>query len=162
MTTLCLVGCCKRKLHHAAPARDLYCSPLFHLCRTWAERNANAWAILSACYGVVPPDAIIEPYDTTIAERRPFDQPTLSRKEFGTWLYAQVQAWRAPYATPTQGPTLVILAGKNYWHWLTDRLDFSVPLDGLGIGERLQWLKQQTTIAAAERKAHWPGASLFS
>lgn len=161
MTTVCLVGCCKTKLRHAAPARELYCSPLFRLCRAWAERHADAWAILSARYGVVRPDNVIEPYDTTIAQRRPFGQPPLSPKDFGTWLYAQVQAWRTRYATPAQAPRLVILAGKSYWRWLVDRLDFDVPLDGLGIGERIWWLQRQTGARFNGRDERQATPSLF-
>ncbi len=151
MPVLCLVGCCKTKRRHRAPAKELYCSPLFRLCRAWAEQHADAWAILSAHYGVVRPDMEIEPYDTTIAQRRPFGQPPLSRKDFGNWLYSHVQAWRSRYATPTEGPRLVILAGKPYWACLVGRLEFTVPLDGLGIGQRLRWLKQQT----APRQKQW-------
>ena len=124
--TVCLVGCSKAKLRHPAPAQDLYCSPLFQLCRRWAEQHADAWAILSAHHGLVLPDQVIQPYDTTIAQRRPFGQQPLSPREFGGWLYGQVQAWRARYATPSQGPVLIILAGKEYWRWLVEyRLEFS-------------------------------------
>jgi len=146
MTILCLVGCCKTKRARAAPAKELYCSHLFRLCRQWAEQNADAWAILSAHYGVVEPDTVIEPYDTTIAQRRPFGQPPLTPEEFGIWLNAHVQSWLCRYVTRSQVPELIILAGKDYWTWLSNRsLPFSVPLDGLGIGERLRWLKQRTT-----------------
>lgn len=143
--TLCLVGCSKTKLRRAAPARELYCSALFRLCRRWAEQHADAWAILSAHHGLVEPHEVIEPYDTTVAQRRPYGGPPLSPKEFGFWLYAQVQAWRSRYAMPPRAPRLIVLAGRDYWRWLVEhRLEIHVPLDGLGIGERLRWLKQQT------------------
>jgi hypothetical protein len=146
--TLCLVGCGKRKLRHAAPAKDLYCSALFHLSRKWAELHADAWAVQSARYGVVEPDKVIEPYDTTITDRSPFGRPRLTPKEIGTWLYASVQAWRSRFATATQAPALVILAGRDYWQWLIGRrVAFGTPLDGRGIGERLRWLKQHAAEA---------------
>lgn len=142
---LCLVGCCKAKLRHPAPAQDLYCSALFRLCRRWAEQHTNVWAILSAYHGVVRPEEVIEPYEATIAQRRPFGGPALSPREFGGWLYAHVQAWRSRHVTPSQVPRLVVLAGKEYWRWLPEHgLNVETPLDGLGIGERLRWLKQQT------------------
>jgi hypothetical protein len=99
------------------------------------------WAILSAQHGVVEPDEVIAPYDTPISARQPFGGPRLSPKEFDTWLYAHVQAWRSQYV-PAR---LVVLAGRAYWQCLVERgLEVCTPLDGLGIGERLRWLKRQT------------------
>jgi hypothetical protein len=144
MITLCLVGCCKTKLAHAAPARELYCSPLFRLSRQWAEENADAWAILSAYYGVVRPEEVISPYDVTIRQRSPRGQTRLSPTEFETWLYAQVQAWRAQYLRPRQSSRLVLLAGKEYWCWLANRkMSLAIPLDGMSIGARIRWLQQE-------------------
>jgi hypothetical protein len=151
VTTLCLVGCSKRKLCHPAPANDLYRSTLFRLSRQWAELHADAWAILSARYGVVDPDAVIEPYDTTVADRTPFGMARLTPKEFGFWLYASVQAWRSRFATANQAPALVVLAGRDYWRWLVEhRLPLNTPLDGLGIGQRLHWLKEQIAAHAGD------------
>jgi hypothetical protein len=153
MTTICLVGCSKRKLSYAAPAKDLYRSTLFQLSRRWAELYADAWAILSARYGVVDPEKVIEPYDTTIADRSPFGQERLTVKEFGFWLYAGVQAWRSQFFTANQTPRLVVLAGRDYWSCLvTHRLSVTAPLDGLSIGPRLQWLKRQIAEHATKSR----------
>ena len=70
-----LVGCVKSKLAHAAPAADLYVSPLFRGRRAFVEKSCGRWFILSALYGVARPDAVLEPYDATLndasrAERR--------------------------------------------------------------------------------------------
>jgi hypothetical protein len=154
MTTLCLVGCCRTKLRQAAPAKELYVSPLFRLCRLWAERNADAWAVLSAYHGVVEPDAVIEPYDITIRQQRPYGQAPLSAQEFQTWLCASVQRWRCQYVHASQTPKLIVLAGKDYWRWLKASFAFTVPLDGLGIGERLQRLQEQ--LARKEDVARVP------
>jgi hypothetical protein len=94
---------------------------------------------------VVKPDQVIEPYDATVADRRPFGGPPLSPREFDHWLYAHVQAWRCRYVTAQDVPRLVVLAGREYWHCLAEHgLEVCVPLDGLPIGRRLHWLKQQT------------------
>jgi hypothetical protein len=149
---LCLIGCCKKKLPHAAPARELYCSPLFRLCLAWAQQHADAWAILSARYGIVRPDEVIGPYDNTIAQRRPFGGKPLTPPEYDGWMYGHAQArFICHYATPTQQPRLIVLAGKDYWRGLVAHgLKVETPLDGLGIGERLRWLKQQTATARPE------------
>jgi len=60
---LILVGCGARKLAHAAPAKDLYTGPLFRAARAYAEAHADAWYVLSAKYGLVHPDRVIEPYN---------------------------------------------------------------------------------------------------
>jgi hypothetical protein len=144
------VGCSKNKLPHAAPAGELYCSPLFRACRRWAERNCDVWAILSARHGVVTPDKVLEPYNTRLADRRPHGvNPPLNRQEMWHWLYAAVQAWRCQYAAPTRAAPLVILAGKDYWEPLAGRMPFEIPLDGLGIGDRLKWLKVATAVKEA-------------
>jgi hypothetical protein len=137
-TVLCLVGCSKTKLSRPAPARELYCSPLFQLSRRWAKRHATAWAILSARHGVVAPEKVLEPYDARAGGSG------LGSRLFRGWLYAAVQAWICRWASRYQYPPLVILAGKDYWECLAGRIPFTVPLDGLGIGRRLRWLKEQT------------------
>jgi hypothetical protein len=158
---LCLVGCSKTKLGHPAPARELYCSPLFRLCRAWAERHADTWAILSARHGVVAPDEVLAPYQGTLAERRPFGGHPLSPAEYGRWLYAHVQAWRSRYVTPAQVPRLVVLAGNGYWQPLSEHgLVVEAPLEGLGIGERLRWLKRQLSPGNPTRKTP-PGQLLL-
>lgn len=60
-----LVSCCKKKLDHAAPAKDLYQSPLFRLSVRWLNHPGRvaAWGILSAKHGLVLPDQVLEPYD---------------------------------------------------------------------------------------------------
>ena len=65
-----LIACCKTKLDHSAPARDLYCSPLFRASRDWISvpGRVNAWAILSARHGLVMPDTVLDPYEQCLAD----------------------------------------------------------------------------------------------
>jgi hypothetical protein len=121
------------------------------------------WAVLSARHGVVEPDEVIAPYDTTVGDRRPFGGPRLSPGEFDTWLYAHVQAWRSRYATSTSSPRLVVLAGRAYSRCLVQRgLEFCAPLDGLGIGERLRWLQRQTARSPRREDRPRGQPSLFT
>lgn len=143
--TVCLIGCCKGKAKLPCAAKDLYRSPLFRLCRRWAEANADAWFVLSAKLGCVRPEQTIEPYDRTVRERRPFNQAhPLRPADYATWMYASVQAQICQYATPGQAPRLIVLAGKDYWQLLAGRYEMELPLDGMGVGERLRWLKERT------------------
>ena len=57
---------------------------------------------------------------------------------------------------------LVVLAGQDYWRCLAERgLEIVAPLDGLGIGQRLRWLKQHTAagLVPGDRQSESP--SLF-
>ena len=64
--TLLITGCCKEKLDHPAPAKDLYQGRLFKLVKTYTETNQFDWVIISAEYGLVTPEQVLEPYDTQI------------------------------------------------------------------------------------------------
>lgn len=61
-----LVTCCKEKLEHSAPARDLYISASFKAAVKRLMPRVEGWAILSAKYGVVLPHTVLEPYDKTL------------------------------------------------------------------------------------------------
>jgi hypothetical protein len=85
-----LVGCVKSKLCVPAPARELYISPLFRGRRAWVERTCDRWFILSAKYGLVGPDEVMEPYDEWLktasrADRRKWASHVLTqmKSEFG-------------------------------------------------------------------------------
>lgn len=63
-----LVGCVKSKRSYAAPAKDLYTSPLFVGRRRCVEQTCDRWYILSALHGLVRPDDELAPYDRTLTE----------------------------------------------------------------------------------------------
>ena len=73
--TICLVSCVSAKRTTPALAKDLYQSDWFIKARAYAESVGSCWFILSAKYGLVRPDEMIEPYEMTlntmgVAERR--------------------------------------------------------------------------------------------
>lgn len=63
MKPVILVSCGKQKLDHSAQAKDLYISKRFTAARRFAENFGSNWFILSAKYGLVAPEQILEPYD---------------------------------------------------------------------------------------------------
>lgn len=133
---IALVGCSKEKLAYAAPARDLYTSPLFRAARTWAEANCDGWFILSAKHGLVHPDAVTDPYDAVLPSRR---------EERRAWA-ALTQA--AIVATVPADAELVVLAGERYAGALAGLANLaSFPLHGFEIGERLAWLRRENYLA---------------
>ena len=133
---IALVGCVKSKRMSSAPARELYTSPLFRAMRGYAESNADAWYILSAEYGLLRPDQVVEPYERTLNS-----MPTRERLAWAVGVQNQLLE-----ALP-QGAEVVLLAGLRYREHLVPFLkqngvSVAVPLEGLSLGRQLQRLKQ--------------------
>src|SRR5699024_5048348 len=65
--TVVLIACSSRKLDRSARARDLYQGTLFRASLDWAEsQKPDEICILSAKYGLVDLEQVIEPYDLTL------------------------------------------------------------------------------------------------
>lgn len=133
---IALVSCVKSKGMTPAPARDLYTSQLFKGMRRYAESKADAWYILSAKYGVVLPDEVIEPYEQTL-NRMTKDERTAWAERVQQSLYGLFPA----------GVTVVLLAGERYREGIIPFLEargvvIEAPMAGLGIGSQLKWLKE--------------------
>ena len=66
-----VVGCGARKREVPAPAKDLYTSRNFKLHREFVEAFTDDWFILSAKHGVLSPNAVTAPYDTSLYDLSP-------------------------------------------------------------------------------------------
>lgn len=136
-----LVSCVKSKRAEPSPARDLYTSTLFEGLREYAEQNADRWYVLSALYGLVAPEEVIEPYEKTL-NRMP-------KGERDAWAL-KVQGQLAEVLPP--GAEVVVLAGQRYREGLIPFLtaggfSVSIPLEGLPFGKQLQFLKAANSRA---------------
>jgi hypothetical protein len=129
--TLVLVACCGPKLKGAHPAGDIYQSDLFTKSKTWAEQHGDQWAILSAKHGLLRPGQIIEDYDTTLNE-----MDATSRRKWSGMVRDQLAEWKQD--------EIILLAGNRYCEWVNDEWNTQRPMQGLGIGQQLQWLKNAT------------------
>jgi hypothetical protein len=147
--TIILVSCCAEKLPHRAQAQELYQSQLFKACRTYAEDSGHDWLILSALHNVLRPSDIVEPYDVEMPTKRRFAEMWGSK--------TAAELLDATGAAPTR---FICLAGEKYTAhlaWITGSMRnsqfypngnlFEQPLQGMPIGQRLRWLKQQNTDA---------------
>lgn len=137
MAEIYLVPCASEKRSEPAPAQDLYVSDLFTKCRHYAERRSDRWYILSAKYGLVPPDRVIEPYDQTLNEMR---KP--ERKAWAARVLADI------LRVASAGDCLTFLAGARYREFLIPELQsrgyrIRVPMKGMVFGKQKQWLKQR-------------------
>ena len=141
--TVGLVGCASQKLKRPAPARELYVSQLFKKASAYAEVTCDRWYVLSAKYGLVHPDQVIEPYDMRLGANARTSPP------IHQWA-ARVRAQLDVELAGIDDITLVALAGEQYRTVLLgSRWPYEVPMKGLGIGQQLGWLTAQ--LAAAER-----------
>jgi len=127
-----LVACSATKLDHPAPAADLYQGQLFRKSKAFVERWCHAWSILSAEHWVVAPDEVIKPYD----KRMPGDHD-------GRWRWDQAVSWQAYRLW--HDADMILLGGRDYSRWVTTGnwsrvLSIRMPLQGMGIGEQMQWL----------------------
>ena len=134
---LVLVSCVAGKKASPAPAKELYVSALFCKIRAYVEHIGQPWFILSAQYGLVHPDTVIEPYDCTLNGMR-----TAGRRKWASEVLAQL--------TPRLGTadSVTFFAGQRYREFLeqplrTRGLIVDVPMHGLRIGEQLRWLNQR-------------------
>ncbi len=136
--TIAFVACVGKKCAAAAPARSLYTSAWFAKARRFAEHEADAYSILSARHGLVAPDQPLEPYEQTLN--------AMPRHQRQRWA---APVWRAIVQVADVGDQLVFLAGQRYRELVAPVLaglgyTVEVPMLGLGIGQQLAWLDQQS------------------
>jgi hypothetical protein len=127
-----LVACCGKKLSEPSRAKDLYRSELFLKSRRYAEQHGDHWLILSAKHGVVDPDTVIEPYDETLNEKS-----AAERRSWAAKVTQQLSSCRHD--------RLTVLAGEAYCGWV-EGFNVERPMQGLGIGQQLQYLLQHTEL----------------
>jgi hypothetical protein len=153
--TIALVGCGKEKRRTECAAKDLYTGSLFRTAREWAETFADAWWIASAKHLILHPNDVIEPYDSALSDLKADDR---------RWRTCQIQShFRARwidccrfgkndrgFQVAVEKPRVVLLASREYlFGFLEQReralcsMDFEMPLDGLGIGQRIAYLKRE-------------------
>lgn len=127
-----LISCAAKKLRQAARAQDLYMSPLFRRQLAYARKLApDSIFILSAKYGLVDLDEVIEPYDLTLK-----DLGSRDRQAWAGRVLAQLQR-----KADLSADRFIVLAGVPYRQFLTPALGhWEAPLKGLTIGRQLQKL----------------------
>lgn len=144
--SLGLVGCSKRKRAAALPlpAAELYAGALFRRGYRHSTAHHGLTLILSGRWGLVAPDALLEPYDYMLPQRRAI------ARTWATYVLAQLDPlWRSP---ETSLHHIYLYAGKRYaypildmvtryrlfadvtWHW---------PVKGLNIQQQVRWFESQ-------------------
>ncbi len=118
----------------AGPGRKNYL-----LFRDMQPKHEDQWFILSAEYGLLEPDEVVEPYDRTLKS-----MSKAERKEWSEEVLEQLFMYLAP------GDDVWFFAGKHYREFLmrglhNEGMSFYAPLEGMGIGQQKQWLKSKVS-----------------
>jgi hypothetical protein len=146
----------------AAPAADLYTSPLFLGRRRFVERSCDRWFILSALHGLLRPDEVIEPYDVSLVSAR--------APERRAWARQVLKALDAELGD-LAGTTFEVHAGAAYRDFgLVEGLrrrsaEVVVPAEGLSQGRQLAFYAgtpepgvEPTSLPRSPRPPAPPGA----
>ncbi|HHW03014.1 MAG TPA: hypothetical protein GXX35_09410 [Thermoanaerobacterales bacterium] len=142
MARIALISCTSNKKAYKCPARDLYSeSPRFRLAYALAKLVADKIFILSAKYGLVPEDMIIEPYNETLKNKN-----VQERREWGDMVLNELRK-----VSDLERDEFIILAGEVYQENLMAYLvHFWLPLKGKRQGERIPELER---LIALERES---------
>ncbi|MCY3810549.1 MAG: hypothetical protein OXH15_01980 [Gammaproteobacteria bacterium] len=127
---LFLVSRVKTKRSRPGKAKEIYVSDWFRKARALVEREGCAWRILSAKYGLVHPDDVIEPYEKTLVAMR--------AAERRNWAGTVLEALEPCLA---EADRVVFLAGERYRELLEPSLRsrgivVDVPMRGLSQGRQ--------------------------
>lgn len=135
MNLIGLISCVSKKKSIPSKACDLYISPLFQKSKKYAQQRCEKYMILSAKYGLLNPQELIEPYNMTLND--------LNKSERQSWADKVFLKLKENLTKETK---IIFLAGENYRHFLEKKIqdfgiDTATPLINMSIGEQLQWYK---------------------
>jgi hypothetical protein len=147
-----LIGCVRTKRTAAAPASELFASPLFEGRRRYAIASGLPWYILSAKFGLLAPDDVIGPYDVYLADQSPG-----YKKAWGEFVAAQLEQ----HERGLSGRTIEVHAGAAYVDPLraplaTRKVMLVTPLAHLRQGEQLAWYKSYMITEDVQPTSHRP------
>lgn len=135
-----LVSCGKSKAESRCRAEKLYTGGLTQKGIEWMKRNCQTWFILSAKFGLLHPDTVIDPYDTKITD--------LNKEEIARWsakVFGQLKA------AHVENKDLLCIAGKEYFQALEvpeDNTLYNLFPSGMKMGFRMRWFNQHPVLTA--------------
>ena len=137
MKNIVLISCVRKKLDRKSTAEKMYTSSLFKKILTYAKSlKPSEIYILSAKHGLLKLTDEIEPYDKTL-NKMFVDE----RKEWSKRVVNQLKS-----VADLKNDEFTFLAGDKYRKYLLTEIDrVKIPMQGLKIGEQLQWLTKQNS-----------------
>jgi hypothetical protein len=136
MANIALISCVSKKCSFRTKAENMYISILFTKTMKYTKDilKADKIFILSAKHGLLPLDKEIDPYNVTLINMR--------KEEKQRWAKMVVQQLRGE--CDISHDKFYVLAGKDYYEDLIPYLqNYEIKMEGLKIGERIQWLNVQ-------------------
>lgn len=138
---IALVSCTKLKANYPCTSKEMYQeSILYKKAVKFIEqqRKYDEWYVLSAKYGLLRQNEVIEPYDLTLNNMK-----VEERKTWSNLVLRQVQDMRLDITE------IDFYAGEKYRQYLIPALKqmgiiCNVPLKGKGIGEQLRYYTTHT------------------
>jgi cytoplasmic iron level regulating protein YaaA (DUF328/UPF0246 family) len=132
------IGCVKNKKSYTTKACELYDSTFFKKCLQYAKSlNPDNIYILSAKYGMINLEDVIQPYDKTLNS-----MSKAERFEWYTMVHNQMVQHNIDF-----NEEVVWLCGDKYRKDLSPHFKNSTfPLAGMGIGCQLSFMTQQLNI----------------
>lgn len=136
MAKIVLISCVSKKLDLKAKAKNLYISPLFKYNLKYAEKlGADKIFILSAKYGLLNLEQEIETYNETLNDK--------NATEIKNWATEVINSLQKEI--DFDNDEVIFLAGEKYRKYILPKIkNYKIPLEGLGIGKQLQYLKDAT------------------
>lgn len=138
MSKIALVSGSSSQLKIRALAERSYTSAWFQRARAYAIAKCDRWYILSAHYGLVESDQLIDPYDEKLKN--------LSREDQFKWVERVLNDLRR---VPINAhDSFVLLASAAYRDILAPmltarRYNYEAPLTGMGITDQMKWLSEE-------------------
>ena len=134
MKKIFLVSCAKSKKTEASKGEELYVSTLFQEAKKFALNGGDIWFILSAKYGLLNPQTVVDPYEKTLKK--------MTSEEKKTWAMSVSKSLKPILKKDDQ---IIFLAGKDYRKDLEDEfrkegIRVTAPLRSMGLGKQMGWL----------------------
>lgn len=129
------ISCVKSKKTKPSKASELYISSLFKYSFRYALSltKRDKIFILSAKYGLVKPDDIIQPYELTLNNMN-----KRQRQEWAYKVYKQLVREGVSFDEKA-----IFLCGKKYREFIIKKFtNAEAPLKKLGLGEQLKFYKE--------------------
>ena len=138
MAEVVLISCVKSKRTSPCAAGEMYTSPLFRKMQAYAKGlRPRQIFILSAKYGLLELERVIDPYELTLN--------TMRSSARAAWAEDVLTDLREK--TDLQKDHIVFLAGLRYRESLTAHVPhYSVPMEGMSLGRQLKWLAEQNHV----------------
>jgi hypothetical protein len=109
MSDLVIIGCGKGKRSVASPARDLYTGTYIRNAVRWSDSIGATILILSAKYGLVDADQVIEPYEASLSVPGSYGAPQVDAERSVSPAVVRRQVRDRGLSGP-----VITLAGKAY------------------------------------------------